>query len=261
MSQFTVRFEHSRLLVALGGLWLLFACKPVRLGLVPSAQAQGIPRGMRYPPGPGSTAPAPLRGAQPTPPSPAQPGANGAPATSNLASPAAPSPTSDSALPPSLLQQPAQPATVELANGQLSIKANNSSLEDILHTISSQSGMQVEGLTGDERVFGNFGPGQAPDVLADLFNGMPYNLLIVGGLTNGAPTRLLLSPAQAAAPVVAASSPAASEGDQAETGPPAQPDPGQPEQTTAPTSPQTVKTPQQLFQELQAMKQRQQQQQ
>ncbi|HEY4045249.1 MAG TPA: hypothetical protein VGM27_00155, partial [Acidobacteriaceae bacterium] len=130
---------------------------------------------------------------------PATPGAQQSPAA-----PAAPA-----ALPPSLLQDPAKPAQVQFTGGTLSIQADNCSLQAILQLLSSQSGMQIQGLGQDERVFGNFGPGTPREVLSDLLNGTPYNLLMVGDLSNGAPRQLILSPASSgAAPSAVPSAPA-----------------------------------------------------
>ena len=127
--------------------------------------------------------------------------------------------------------------------------------------------MKVDGLTHDERVFGSFGPGTPHDVLSDLLNGTPYNILMVGDLSNGAPGHLILTPASAGDVVPApapesgrTAEPADAEaGDQAPPPPPPQTAPRS--QQPPPGFPQGVKTPQQLFEELQAMRQRQQQQQ
>ena len=77
----------------------------------------------------------------------------------------------------------------------LSIHADNSSLDAILRQIAAKTGMQIDGLGADERVFGSFGPGAPRDVLADLLNGTAYNLVLLGDLSNGAPRELILTPA------------------------------------------------------------------
>jgi hypothetical protein len=94
---------------------------------------------------------------------------------------------------PSLLDQPAAPATVTANNNQLTVKADNSSLSQILHQVSSAMGMKLDGLGGDERVFGSFGPGDPREVLTALLNGTAYNVMMVGDLPNGAPRELLLT--------------------------------------------------------------------
>jgi hypothetical protein len=94
---------------------------------------------------------------------------------------------------PNLLDQPAVPATITSANNELTVNANNSSLSQILRQVSSKTGMQLDGLGGDERVFGSFGPGAPREVLTALLNGTSYNVVMVGDLPNGAPRELLLT--------------------------------------------------------------------
>jgi hypothetical protein len=94
---------------------------------------------------------------------------------------------------PNLLDQPATPATVTANNNELTVKADNSSLSQILHQVSSAMGMKLDGLGGDERVFGSFGPGDPREVLTALLDGTSYNVMMVGDLPNGAPRELLLS--------------------------------------------------------------------
>jgi hypothetical protein len=94
---------------------------------------------------------------------------------------------------PSLFEQPPVPATVTAHTNELTVKADNSSLTQILHQVSSATGMRLDGLGGDERVFGSFGPGAPREVLTALLNGTSYNVVMVGDLPNGAPRQLLLS--------------------------------------------------------------------
>ena len=94
---------------------------------------------------------------------------------------------------PSLFEQPPAPATVTAHTNELTVKADNSSLSQILHQVSSATGMRLDGLGGDERVFGSFGPGAPREVLTALLNGTSYNVVMVGDLPNGAPRELLLS--------------------------------------------------------------------
>ena len=175
------------------------------------------------------------------------------------ASPSVAPPPSVAPAPVSLLQQPPQPAKVTLNAAKLSIHADNSSLSAILHEISNQSGMKIEGFGGDERVFGTFGPGAPRDVIADLLNGTSYNVVLLGDLGNGAPRQLILTAASrsgGAAPAPAAPANA----DEAEGAPEAaEPDPPpQPDQPINPQQPPgSVRTPQQLFEQLQRMRQNQ----
>jgi hypothetical protein len=159
---------------------------------------------------------------------------------------------------PSLLQQPAQDARILFDDNRLSIHAENSSLAGILRQVASSSGMKVEGLGGDERVFGTFGPGAPRDVLADLLNGTAYNVALIGDLNNGAPRELILTPAThgaaAPAPAPQANSEDANDQESQDVPPPPPPDVPQPPTTQTPATP-GVRTPQQLFEQLQRMRQ------
>jgi hypothetical protein len=194
-----------------------------------------------------------LRGMSPTPAPTAQPAA---PAQAIPAQPAPPQPVG---VAPSLLQQPAKDAQIVFGNGNLSIRADNSSLAAILQQVASTSGMKVEGLGGDERVFGSFGPGAPRDVLADLLVGTSYNQVLLGDLSNGAPRELILSPTRSGA-TVPSPAPQASANANAEDNEPeaveAPPTPPPQEQPagSAQQPPPGVRTPQQLFEQLQQMR-------
>lgn len=142
---------------------------------------------------------------------------------------------------------PRQAAVAWSAQG-LSIEAQNSSLEQILHDIAAQSGVKIEGMEKDERVFGVYGPGQPRDVLSELLEGTDYNVLMVGAGERGAPQQIVLSakPAggiQPNAPV--------SQGDTYEppVAPYEPPQPQPPPQAMPPNQP--PRTPQQILQEMQ----------
>jgi hypothetical protein len=204
---------------------------------------------------------------------PAQAPAAQAPATPQPAPPQSPAPPQpappqSAEVAPSLLQQPAKEAQIVFANDSLSIRADNSSLAAILRQIASSSGMKVEGLGGDERVFGNFGPGAPRDVLADLLDGTAYNLVLLGDLNNGAPRQLILTPAtrggstapSPAPPANANADEASNEQETVDVQPPP-PDVPPPPPGTTPQPPPGVRTPQQLFEQLQRLRASQQQQQ
>lgn len=91
---------------------------------------------------------------------------------------------------------PPAPPSVTLNSQGLHIVAENSSLSSILNQVSTETGAKVEGLSDDERVFGDYGPGSPRDVLAQLFNGANYNVLILGDFAQGEPLRVVLSPRQ-----------------------------------------------------------------
>jgi hypothetical protein len=85
------------------------------------------------------------------------------------------------------------PATVTWNREDLRIDAANSSLQQILTDVATATGSTVEGLTKDERIFGNFGPAAARDVLAQLLQGSGYNIVMVGDQGQGVPRELILS--------------------------------------------------------------------
>jgi hypothetical protein len=182
----------------------------------------------------------------------------------------------------SLLDQPAKPAQVQLDAGKLSVNADNSTLSGILHDISAKTGMTVDGLSRDQRIFGSYGPAAPREVLSALLDGLGYNVMMVGSLANGAPRALTLAPrtgggtvaGNRATPMPRQNSNSDDEDDSApepqDTPQPPRPEPNPPEANQPPEQqqppanpgqPGQVKTPQQMLQELQQMRQQQLQQQ
>ncbi len=152
-------------------------------------------------------------------------------ATTPLTAPASATPPVE-AFPTPLIQQPPSQADIQSSPDHLTVKATNASLTQTLQRIADKTGMHVEGLSGDERVFGSFGPGAPRDVLTALLNGTSYNMIMVGSLDNGAPRQLLLSSKSNAAPAAAPPPPPPSDDDTAEVPqedpPQAMPPPGRP---------------------------------
>jgi hypothetical protein len=198
-----------------------------------------------------------------------QPGQPAAAPAAN-AKPAAATEMLPQATPPSLLDKPAQPAKVAISTGGLTVTANNSSLTQILHEISSSTGMTVDGLSKDQRVFGSYGPANPREVLSALLEDSGYNVMMVGANPDGAPKQLFLTPRDTSAPV---SGPQQgrpmmqNRDDDADEDVPAPtepdtPPPGNAVQTpNQPTPPGVVRTPQQMLQELEQMRPQQQSQQ
>jgi len=85
------------------------------------------------------------------------------------------------------------PASIAWKSSELRIDAANSSLQQILLDVSSETGAEVEGLGKDQRVFGAFGPGPARDVLSQLLQGSGYNIMMVGDQGQGVPREIILS--------------------------------------------------------------------
>lgn len=173
----------------------------------------------------------------------------------------------------SQLDEQAQPAAIDFAGGTLTIRAANSSLRAILNDLQARTGTKINGLTGDERIYGVYGPGNAQAVLASLLDDSGYNVLISGRNADGAPRAIELSSrtaVQAAAPAATTGmTQAAEETDDSDDtdssaapatfAAPAQPLPA-PTAPAASGTPAQIKTPQQLLQELQQMRQNAQQQ-
>jgi hypothetical protein len=164
-------------------------------------------------------------------------------------------------LPDSLLQRPAKQAEITIAGRSLTIKADNSDLSQILQSISNSTGMKVEGLsTGkEERIFGNYGPGDPHEVLLAILEGCGYNVMMLGDTAEGAPRELSLS--QRSATVAQASTPGRpnqEEEDDDQDVQQAAPEPPPPP-TPPPSAPsenqQPQRTPQEVLQELQRLRQ------
>jgi hypothetical protein len=84
-------------------------------------------------------------------------------------------------------------ASVTWDSRGLSIDAANSSLQQILRDVMTATGLKVEGMGADERVFGVYGPGEARDVLSQLLNGSGYNMIMIGDQGQGTPRQIVLS--------------------------------------------------------------------
>jgi hypothetical protein len=189
---------------------------------------------------------------------------------------------------------PAQPATIIYADGRLAVVADNSSLNQMLREIAHKSGMTVTGGVTEERVFGTYGPGPLGKVLASLLDGTGSNMLLRES-SSGASPELVLTPVTGGPTPPNPNAAAYNENDAAppepfvpqQVMPPGRspgmapgyvpgyvPGPGpspyssvtpatgsdaQPNGAGEPQSPNGVKTPQQIFQQLQQLQQQQQQ--
>lgn len=161
------------------------------------------------------------------------------------------------------------PATVLWDSHGLRIAANNSSLDQILHDVATDTGATVEGLSQDERIFGDYGPGPARDVLSQILDGSGYNIVMVGDLGHGAPRQILLS-SRTPSDAKSAGAQGKSNEEDTEVEEPPQPEP-QPEPVREEPPPQPVRnpfgggvaprTPQEIMQEMQQRQQQIQQQQ
>jgi len=164
------------------------------------------------------------------------------------------------------------PATVVWDATGLRINASNSSLQQILSEVSTETGTKVEGMGADQRVYGVYGPGQARDVLSQLLQGSGYNILLAGDIGHGAPRQVVLSPRQSVArgAQAAMNRPPQDQDDDVQEQQPEEPQPllpPQPPPTQIPVRPGfggpngPIRTPQQIMEEMQQRQLLQQQQQ
>ncbi len=179
------------------------------------------------------------------------------------------SPAAQPAIPPQadplLPQWPANDhpseATVLWNSQGLRIDASNSSLQQILKDVSTDIGVKITGLNGDQRVFGTYGPGAARDVLSQLLDGSGYNVLMVGDLGEGTPRQVVLTRQPTGPPPPVANNPNSGNDDSsADVEEPPQPPP--PPNMPAGFGPGSQpRTPQQILQEMQQRQQQIEQQQ
>jgi hypothetical protein len=156
----------------------------------------------------------------------------------------------------------AVPPSVSWNGRDLTIAANNSSLQQILTEVSTATGVKVDGEESDQRIFGSYGPAPARDVLNQLLDGSGYNILIIGDKGEGTPRELVLMPKGHAAPQGGAGNSPARQNSEDEQ-------PEEPEQPEQPNGiqrrpfglqPGQGRSPEQLQQEQQQRLQQQQQQ-
>jgi hypothetical protein len=159
----------------------------------------------------------------------------------------------------------AKPASVGWNGRDLSIAATNSSLDQILHDVSTAVGVKVEGMGSDQRIYGSYGPAAARDVLSQLLDGSGYNVLMIGDQGQGTPRELVLTAKAGhdASQVQNAQPKQSTEEDvpdEPEPPAPEQPDPNMHRPFTPPQQPGQVRTPQQIMQQQQQQQQQQPQQ-
>jgi hypothetical protein len=94
---------------------------------------------------------------------------------------------------PAANMEPHHRARVNYTGGMLEVRADNSSLNQILRDISRQTGMKIVGGVADQRVFGVYGPAPAATVLQTLLDGTGTNVLLKE-TADHAPEELMLSP-------------------------------------------------------------------
>jgi hypothetical protein len=85
-------------------------------------------------------------------------------------------------------------AEVTYVDGVLNVRADNSSLNQILRAIGSLTGMKITGGVADQRVFGHYGPAAPPVILATLLDGTGSNMLLREAVAGGPASELILTP-------------------------------------------------------------------
>lgn len=191
-------------------------------------------------------------------------------------------PTTVPVLPPTPEQLPPHPASITYMDGLLTISADNSSLNQILRDISRETKMKITGGVVDERVFGKYGPASAEQVLNTLLDGTGSNMLFVQS-SGTTPAELILTSRGGGATPPNPNAAAESEREQQraeeeisrqsvspERNPERYPAPEHPntpagegspssDSTDQQQTPSGPKTPQQIFDQLQKLRQQQQQ--
>ena len=89
-------------------------------------------------------------------------------------------------------------SSVLWSGSTLSIRGNGDSLRNILRSVSQATGMRITGGVPEEAVYGNYGPGPVQAVLPQLFDGIAVNVLLMNDGPNR-PKELLLSQRNGAA--------------------------------------------------------------
>jgi hypothetical protein len=237
---------------------------------------------------------APLKSASPAPAKAASTVQPKAHARRKKAAPDPPAPQAPVA-PPTLEQSPPVAPQVTYHNMQLTVVTQNSTLSQVLRSVQVLTGASVEMPSGasNERVAGQFGPGEPSNVLNALLNGSKFNYIILGVTGSpGAVQKVILTTAKAASAVNTEQNngtppPQESQDEESYVEPEPQPGPPQPpapsqfhhppnmpgrlpqqfNQQQPPPTPESgpdntqpgAKTPEQLLQELQQMQQQQQQ--
>jgi hypothetical protein len=84
-------------------------------------------------------------------------------------------------------------AQVTFSNGLINVRADDSSLNQILRSISRQTGLKITGGVADQRVFGNYGPATTSEIVATLLDGTNTNVLLTEGNAS-TPPELTLTP-------------------------------------------------------------------
>lgn len=147
--------------------------------------------------------------------------------------------------------QPLHQARVNWDSRSLEIEADNSSLVEILQQVLGATGIELQGLAQDQRIFGTYGPGPARDVLSKLLDDSGYNVLMMGGLDPDDPLQVVLTVRSPASPAEVENNRNRHTSDDDEADPPSEP-PDAPQMVTPFGNGDSGKpeTPQQVMQDI-----------
>jgi hypothetical protein len=70
-------------------------------------------------------------------------------------------------------------ANVLWTGSALTIQANGDSLRNVLRGVSQATGMKITGGVPEEQVFGSYGPGPVQAILPQLFDGISVNMMLI----------------------------------------------------------------------------------
>lgn len=153
---------------------------------------------------------------------------------------------------------PPRRATVTYSADLLQVTADNSSLNQILRDISRATGMKVTGGVGDERVFGVYGPMPTAKLLALLLNGTGSNMVFVQSTSASSP-ELILTARQGGPtppnPNARGFDDSPGDGDPSPDQPPVAVRPLPPREENQLRAPNGVRSPQQIYDQLQRNRQ------
>jgi len=169
----------------------------------------------------------------------AQPQPSTLPPTQPTSMPAAntlPSPMAATSLPESNTVSKPHRAKVTFSNGLIDVRADDSSLNQILRSISHATGLQITGGVADQRVFGNYGPASTSEIIATLLDGTGTNMLLTEGDATTPPT-LLLTPRSGGATPPSPNAAGADDDVEISDAPPPQAPPQAPLRPNAPPAP------------------------
>jgi hypothetical protein len=198
------------------------------------------------------------------------------PSAAQATAPTLPAFQPTAAPPPTAAQLPPKHAQVTYTNGDLSISADNASLNQILRQIEHETGIKITGGVADERVFGQYGPAQPSQILAQLLDGTGSNM-VIEHRDPTIPAELILTPRHGGPTPPSPNAAAFDDRPEPREVAPVQPGPREedsqrsfpapaattvapgsdisPTNSSEPGSPNGVKTPQQIYEQLQRMRQ------